>query len=119
MKFDAILFEFYLCHIKEHYNVSKEFLDKYDSIILAFYEKNKPLHTSLRTLEEKEGINKDRDLFTRMLAEAEGLRNIQLDKIEKPFNDDGVYYKKIGVRRDLDTIGTGRMELSEIDLDDF
>ena len=46
----------------------------------------------------------ERDLFTRMLAEVEGIRNMKLDEIEKPF-DDKINNKKnisyLGKRKDI------------------
>jgi len=46
----------------------------------------------------------DRDLFTRMLAEAEGIRNMKLDEIEKPFDTKFNKEKNItylGKRKDI------------------
>jgi hypothetical protein len=43
------------------------------------------------------------DLFTRMLAEVEGLQNINLNKIEKPFDttDYSCNKKQLGIRKDI------------------
>lgn len=52
----------------------------------------------------KEEINKERDLFSRMLAEVEGIQNMNLNKIEKPFFNEStinIPKKKLGIRRDF------------------
>jgi hypothetical protein len=47
----------------------------------------------------------ERDLFVRMLAEAEGLRNMKLDEIEKPFDtqfdNKEKNIKYLGKRKDI------------------
>ena len=63
---------------------------------------------------KKDEIYKDRnrDLFTRMLAEIEGIQNMDLNEIERPFNivdivdiddtdDTVISKKKLGIRHDL------------------
>lgn len=53
---------------------------------------------------KKEEINKEKDLFSRMLAEVEGIKNMNLNEIEKPFFNDSTIEKpkkKLGLRRDF------------------
>lgn len=53
---------------------------------------------------KKEEINKEKDLFTRMLAEVEGFKNMDLNEIEKPFFNDSTIEKpkkKLGLRKDF------------------
>lgn len=53
---------------------------------------------------KKEEINKEKDLFSRMLAEVEGIQNMNLNEIEKPFYNDSSINKpkkKLGMRHDF------------------
>jgi hypothetical protein len=54
---------------------------------------------------KKEEIKREPDLFSRMLAEVEGIQNIDLNKIEKPFDTNtynmNVPKKKLGMRHDF------------------
>ena len=54
---------------------------------------------------KKEEIKREPDLFSRMLAEVEGIQNIDLNKVDKPFDTNtynmNVPKKKLGMRHDF------------------
>jgi hypothetical protein len=66
---------------------------------------DKKIKDSQEKLFVKEILNQEQTLFNRMMAEAEGIKNIRLDEIDKPFyinNDNNVSNKKtLGKRKDL------------------
>ena len=79
-------------------------VNKREYIRLALNKKiidsrKKMLITEIKTPED--------DLFKRMMAEAEGIKNIRLDEIDKPFYDDNYNNnitdnkKRLGKRKDL------------------
>lgn len=66
---------------------------------------DKKIKESQQKLFVKEILNPDQTLFNRMMAEADGIKNIRLDEIDKPFyinnDNDNSDKKTLGKRKDL------------------
>jgi hypothetical protein len=76
-------------------------VNKIKNIKLAL---DKKIKDSQQKLLVKEILNPEENLFNRMMAEAEGIKNIRIDEIDKPFydmNDNNFNKKTLGKRKDL------------------
>ena len=62
---------------------------------------DKKIKDSQQKLFVKEILNPEETLFNRMMAEAEGIKNIRLDEIDKPFYNNVSNKKTLGKRKDL------------------
>jgi hypothetical protein len=69
-----------------------------------FSQIQQKIHQSrLQWFIKNEQNNIERDLFSRMLAEVEGIKNMDINKIEIPFDETNITKpkKKLGERRDF------------------
>jgi hypothetical protein len=62
---------------------------------------DKKIKDSQQKLFVKEILKPEQTLFNRMMAEAEGIKNIRLDEIDKPFYNNVSNKKTLGKRKDL------------------
>jgi hypothetical protein len=95
---------------REFYNYNlhelKTLLKKETNVNTREYIKialDKKIKDSQKKLFIPEASKPEDDLFKRMMAEAEGIKNIRLDEIEKPFYDNNIIdnRKTLGKRKDL------------------